>query len=67
MISRIFGFQKMKIFKSKTETEKVYLIVMCNLFETGLEIDVRYDIKGWKVNYNHLHNRIVVRQTHTQG
>ena len=36
----------MKIPISKTEVEKVYLVVICNLFETGLEIDFRYDIKG---------------------
>ena len=51
----------MKIYLSKTETKKVYLIVICNLFETGLEVDMRYDIKGWRVKCIHLNNRILAR------
>lgn len=66
LISRIFGFHKMKMFKTKTEWQKVYLIVICNIFETGLEIDFRYDLKGWKVTLNIIHNRIFARETDPQ-
>lgn len=36
----------MRIYKSKTKIKKVNIIVMANIFQTPLEIDVRYDIKG---------------------
>lgn len=36
----------MRIYKSKTNTKKVYLTVMANIFISPIEIDVRYDIKG---------------------
>lgn len=49
LISRIFGFHQMKIFKSKKDIKKVYLVVIVNLFQ-HLEIDFRYDIKGEEVN-----------------
>lgn len=49
LISRIFGFHMMKIFKSKSEVQKVYLIVIVNVFRAGMEIDFRYDIKGEEV------------------
>lgn len=51
LISRIFGFHMMKIFKTKTDLQKVYLIVIVNVFRAGLEVDFRYDIKGEEVKY----------------
>lgn len=47
LISRIYGFHKMKIFKSKNDVQKIYLTVIVNVF-SNLEIDFRYDIKGIK-------------------
>jgi len=37
---------QLKIFKSKTEFTKIYLVTIVNIFRSGLDIDVRYDIKG---------------------
>jgi len=45
---RIYGLHKIKLFKSKNKSQKLYFIIMANLFITPLEIDVRYDIKGSK-------------------
>lgn len=38
----------MKIHKTKTDSQKIYFIVMGNLFSTPFQIDVRYDLKGKK-------------------
>ncbi|CAD8145891.1 unnamed protein product [Paramecium octaurelia] len=46
LLSRIFGLHQLKIFKSKTEFTKIYLVTIVNIFRSGLDIDVRYDIKG---------------------
>ncbi|CAD8064266.1 unnamed protein product [Paramecium sonneborni] len=46
LLSRIFGFHQLKIFKSKTEFTKIYLVTIVNIFRSGLDIDFRYDIKG---------------------
>jgi 1-phosphatidylinositol-4-phosphate 5-kinase len=36
----------MKIFKSKTKAQKIYLIIMENLINNKLTIDIKYDLKG---------------------
>ena len=46
LLIRIFGLHKIKIFKSKTKVNKIYLIIMQNLLNTDLRLDIKYDIKG---------------------
>ncbi len=36
----------MKIFKSKSKFDKIYFVVMVNIFCTELTIRERYDLKG---------------------
>lgn len=36
----------MRFFKTKTTSEKIYFVVMGNLFKTSLELSLRYDLKG---------------------
>ena len=43
---RIYGLHKIKLFKSKNKSQKLYFVIMANLFTTPLEIDLRYDLKG---------------------
>lgn len=42
----------MKIHKTKTDSQKIYFIVMGNLFSTPFQIDVRYDLKGYSQRKN---------------
>lgn len=37
---------KIKLFKSKNKSEKLYFVILANLFTSPLEIDLRYDLKG---------------------
>lgn len=46
LLAKIFGLHKMKLYKSKTKVQKIYFLIMANLFSTPLEIDIRYDLKG---------------------
>lgn len=46
LISRIFGFNQLKIRRGKGEFNKIYLITIVNVFRSGLDIEFRYDIKG---------------------
>ena len=46
LLIKIFGLHKIKIFKSKTKVNKIYIIIMQNLLNTDLRIDLKYDIKG---------------------
>jgi hypothetical protein len=46
MLTKIFSLHKMKVYKSKTSFDRLYMLVMGNLFSHGLEINVRYDLKG---------------------
>lgn len=43
---RIYGLHKMKISKTKSKFQKLYFVVMSNLFATSIQIDLRYDLKG---------------------
>ena len=36
----------MRFYKTKTKSEKIYFVVMGNLFKTSLELSLRYDLKG---------------------
>lgn len=54
MIARFFGLHKIKFVKT-LKTERIYFVIMANVFNTTREIDVRYDLKG------STHNRITKR------
>lgn len=45
MIARFFGLHKIKFIKTM-KTERIYFVIMANVFHTNREIDVRYDLKG---------------------
>jgi 1-phosphatidylinositol-4-phosphate 5-kinase len=45
LITRFLGLHKIK-FTRTTRTERVYFVIMCNVFNTSQEIDIRYDLKG---------------------
>lgn len=45
MIARFYGLHKIKFIKT-TKTERIYFVIMANVFNTTREIDVRYDLKG---------------------
>lgn len=45
MIARFYGLHKIKFVKT-TKTERIYFVIMANVFNTNREIDVRYDLKG---------------------
>lgn len=45
LIVRFFGFHKI-LYKKNKELVKQYFIVMGNVFKSGLEIHMRYDLKG---------------------
>lgn len=45
MIARFFGLHKIKFVKT-TKIERIYFVIMANVFNTTRDIDVRYDLKG---------------------
>ena len=45
LIIRLFGFHKI-IYKKGRELVKQYFVVMGNVFKSGLEVNMRYDLKG---------------------
>lgn len=45
MIARFYGLHKIKFLKT-TKTERIYFVIMANVFNTTNEIDIRYDLKG---------------------
>ena len=45
LITRFMGLHKIK-FTRTTRTERVYFVIMANVFNTSQEVDVRYDLKG---------------------
>ena len=45
---RIYGLHKMRFYKTKNSSEKIYFVVLGNLFKTSLELSLRYDLKGFK-------------------
>ena len=38
----------MRFYKTKNSSEKIYFVVLGNLFKTSLELSLRYDLKGFK-------------------
>ncbi|CAD8151009.1 unnamed protein product [Paramecium pentaurelia] len=46
MIIKIFGLYQIKVNKSKTKYQKIYFVVMLNIFYTNEDINYRYDLKG---------------------
>lgn len=46
LLAKIYGLHKMKLFRTKNTIQKIYFLIMANLFSTPLEIDLRYDLKG---------------------
>lgn len=44
---KIYGLYKLK---NKSDNRQIYFIVFNNIFDKGVEIDVRYDIKGSTYN-----------------
>jgi hypothetical protein len=49
MITRFYGLHKIKYNKEKGGVERIYFIIMANVFNTTRTIDVRYDLKGSKL------------------
>ena len=45
MITRFYGLHKIK-FTRTTRIERVYFVIMANVFNTQQSINVRYDLKG---------------------
>jgi len=45
MLTRFYGLHKIK-FTRTTRIERVYFVIMANVFNTKQSIDVRYDLKG---------------------
>ena len=45
LIARFYGLHKIKFTKT-TKTERIYFVIMANVFNTTREIDIRYDLKG---------------------
>ena len=46
LIIKFFGLHKIRFMKKNGSREKVYFIIMANVFHTFKEIHVRYDLKG---------------------
>jgi len=47
LIARFLGLHKIKYRKSYNDShQRVYFLVMCNVFNTSREIHKRYDLKG---------------------
>ena len=49
MITRFYGLHKIKYNKDKGGVERIYFIIMANVFNTTRQINVRYDLKGSKL------------------
>jgi 1-phosphatidylinositol-4-phosphate 5-kinase len=45
LVARILGLHKIKL-KRDGKTERIYFVIMANVFNTTREIKVRYDLKG---------------------
>ena len=48
LITRFFGLHKIKYNKESGGIQRVYFIIMANVFNTSKEINKRYDLKGSK-------------------
>ncbi len=49
LITRFYGLHKIKYNKEKGGVERIYFIIMANVFNTNRQIHVRYDLKGSKL------------------
>ena len=45
LVARILGLHKIKL-KRDGKTERIYFVIMANVFNTNRQIKVRYDLKG---------------------
>jgi len=45
LVARILGLHKIKMVRDG-KTERIYFVIMANVFNTTREIRVRYDLKG---------------------
>jgi 1-phosphatidylinositol-4-phosphate 5-kinase len=45
LVARFYGLHKIKQ-KSKGGYERIYFVVMSNVFKTTREINIRFDLKG---------------------
>ena len=45
LVTRFVGLHKIKFTKTRT-TERIYFVIMANVFNTSKDIEVRYDLKG---------------------
>jgi 1-phosphatidylinositol-4-phosphate 5-kinase len=52
LITRYFGLHKIKYKSENKSIERIYFIVMANVFNTTRNISVRYDLKGSKYGRN---------------
>ena len=52
MITRYFGMHKIKYNKEGAGIQRIYFIIMANVFNTTKTIETRYDLKGSKYGRN---------------
>ena len=45
LVTRFMGLHKIKFTKTR-KTERIYFVIMANVFNTSKDINVRYDLKG---------------------
>ena len=45
LVARILGLHKIKLVRNG-KTERIYFVIMANVFNTNRDIKVRYDLKG---------------------
>src|SRR6202035_1940133 len=46
LVTRFFGLHKIKCADGKFNTQRIYFVIMANVFNTSREINVRFDLKG---------------------
>ena len=46
LITRFFGLHKIKCADSSGSKQRIYFVIMANVFNTSREINVRFDLKG---------------------
>lgn len=46
LITRFFGLHKIKYSKNTGTKERIYFVIMANVFKTSRNIDLRFDLKG---------------------
>lgn len=57
LIARILGLHKIKM-QRDGKTERIYFVIMANVFNTTREINIRYDLKGSTQGRTSIHNGI---------